>query len=54
MLACAYHDGLHGLKKDSAKVAFWAAKMRRNAGNGINNTAEANRARIAEIVAALP
>ena len=54
VLANAYHLGRHGLKKDSAKVAYWAAKMRRAADNGIHSTGEENRARIAEIVAALP
>jgi len=54
VLANAYHHGIYGLKKDSAQVARWAAKMRRAAGNGKCDCNEETRAQIAGYVAALP
>ena len=53
VLAYAYHGGLYGLKKDSSKVRYWAAKMQRAAGNGKVDCDEEIRARIAGYVAAL-
>ena len=52
VLAYAYHKGYSGLKKDSSKVAYWAAKMRRNAGNGICPCSDENRAIIEGYLAA--
>ena len=48
VLANSYHHGtLYGLKKDSAQFTHWAAKMRRNAGNGKCDCPGEHRARIA-------
>ena len=47
MLAFAYHNGKYGLEKDSSKVAHWAAKMPRRAGNFKCNCDEETRAKIA-------
>ena len=54
VLANAYHNGKHGLQKDSAQVAHWAAKAQRARGNGKCDCIEEIRARMAEIVADLP
>ena len=53
-LANAYHEGLHGLKEDSSRFQYWAAKMQRAAGNGNCDCNETNRALIAGYLAGLP
>ena len=52
VLANAYHHGIYGLKKDSAQVARWAAKMQRAAVNGKCPCSDEGRAQIARYVAA--
>ncbi len=51
-LAMAYHEGLHGLKEDSSRFQYWAAKMQRAAGNGKCDCSEESRELIAGYVAA--
>ena len=52
MLAVAYHNGKYGLQKDSSQFAHWAAKMRRNAGNGKCSCNDSMRDQVARYVAA--